>query len=429
MSIKIIIDHLTEEQRIKIDKELSIRLEPTKYINSVRYMYPHKVTDTEAIIPFAFAVKELGIKRPVRKETSKIIVKFEGELRDEQKVLKAEAIEILNKTGSVIISAYASFGKTICSISIATSIKLKTLIVVNKIILMEQWKLSILKFCPDAKVQLLTTKSDFDDECDFYIINGMNIVKKPKSFFENIGLVIVDELHQLISEKLSAFMNHLHPRYIIGLSATAYRNDQMNMLIPLYYGNNKIVREIWHKHIVYKVNTEIPIKGELGENGKVNWGSVLDGQAENEERNDLIVNIVKHFKDRNFLILVKRVKQGKILVKKLTEIGEYVTSLLGNSQVFDKEARILVATSQKCSTGFDHPKLDSLLLAVDCRDYFTQALFRVFRRRDIEPIIFDILDSNPILFRHYLDRREIYLKHGGIIQDFFVRYPKFRLHS
>jgi hypothetical protein len=71
--------------------------------------------------------------------------------------------------------------------------------------------------------------------------------------------------------------------------------------------------------------------------------------------------------------------------------------------------------------------MDTLLLAVDCRDYFSQALFRVFRRRDSEPIIFDILDKNPILFKHYLERREIYLKHGGLIKDFFKQYPEFRI--
>ena len=44
---------------------------------------------------------------------------FTGTLRPEQKVVKEEAIEILNKTGSVIISAYTGFGKTLSSINLA----------------------------------------------------------------------------------------------------------------------------------------------------------------------------------------------------------------------------------------------------------------------------------------------------------------------
>lgn len=427
MSCKTLIDNLTDEQKEKIDKELSIRIEPTKYNNSVRFLYPHKVFDDYVILPFAYAYRQLNLKRPERKDSSKIDVKFEGTLRDEQKIVKKETIDILNKTGSVIISAYQSFGKTATSINIACSIKLKTLIVVNKIILIKQWKESILKFAPMALVQIVDTKCDFNDDCDFYIINGQNICKKSYDFFNNIGLVIVDELHLLTAEKLSEFMTYVYPRYLIGLSATAYRNDEMDVLIPLFYGDTKIVREISQKHIVYKVVTDIEMKGEITESGKMNWSSILDSQADNEERNQLIINIVKHFKDRNFLILVKRVKQGKLLVDKLIEENEHVTSLLGSNQTFDKDARILIGTGQKISTGFDHPKMDTLLLAVDCRDYFSQTLFRVFRRRDIEPIIFDILDKNPILFKHYLERREIYLKHGGVIKEFFKHFPELKI--
>jgi superfamily II DNA or RNA helicase len=429
MSCRIDINKLSDTQRERIDKELTIRIEPGKYSSVIKYMYPYQVINNEVIMPFAYAYNILGLKRPLRENFSKMEVKFEGTLREEQKIVKKEAMDILNRTGSVIISAYCSFGKTALSINMASSIKMKTLIVVNRLVLMKQWEESILKFIPSAKVQILNTKSDFDDESNFYIINGQNIPKKTRTFFKDIGLLIVDELHLLTAEKLSGFMMYLQPRYLIGLSATAYRNDVMNLLIPLYYGEGKIIREISQKHIVYKVETKIEIKGELTESGKVNWSSILDAQAENEERNELIVKIVKEFKHRNFLILVKRVKQGKIIVDKLTEEGQYVTSLLGSNQEFDREARILVATSQKASTGFDHPKMNTLLLAVDCRDYFSQALFRVFRTRESEPIVFDIVDKNGILFKHYLERREIYLKHGGIVKDFFKHYPELVLKN
>jgi superfamily II DNA or RNA helicase len=420
MSCIVSIDLLTDEQRESIDSKLAIRIEPTKFNKNVRYMYPHLVLNEHVILPFSFAFHELGLKRPSRKISSKMNtdVAFTGELREEQKQIKKEAIDFLNSTGCVILNLYPSCGKTAMSIYIASMIKLKCLVVVNKVILMNQWQQSIEKFCPAGKIQLLDTKSDFDMSADFYIINGQNISKKNRKFFQHIQFLICDELHLLTAEKLSTFMNYIHPRYLMGLSATAYRNDDMDKLIPLYYGTSKVIREIYHKHLVYKVNTNFEIKGEMCENGRINWSSVLDAQANNIERNNLIIRIITEFKDRNFLVLVKRVKQGNLLVKELEKNNESVTSLLGSNQTFDKDARILIATSQKCSTGFDHPKLDTLLLAVDCRDYFSQSLFRVFRRRDAEPIIFDILDNNPILFKHFQERSEIYKKHGGKIVNF-----------
>ena len=74
------------------------------------------------------------------------------------------------------------------------------------------------------------------------------------------------------------------------------------------------------------------------------------------------------------LILIKRIEQGNYLLKRLQEEGENVTSLLGSNQDFDKDARILVGTSSKVGVGFDHPRLDTLLLAADLEAYFIQYL-------------------------------------------------------
>jgi superfamily II DNA or RNA helicase len=194
----------------------------------------------------------------------------------------------------------------------------------------------------------------------------------------------------------------------------------LNKTTAFAAGKDKIIREMNHKHLVYKVETGIKIKGELTESGKVNWNSILDAQANNKDRNELIISIIKKFKDRNFLVLVKRVEHGNIIVSRLEEEKEYVTSLLGANQEFDREARILVATSQKAGCGFDHAKLDALLLGTDFENFYIQILARVFRRKDIEPIVFDILDDNPILFKHFKSRKEICLKIGGKVKNYKI---------
>jgi superfamily II DNA or RNA helicase len=416
MSLTINLTELSFENREKIRKELEIKLENKYGIGQPRYIYPYIIQSDDIKLPFAYAVS-LQISRPKRELFPPINVKFAGELRPEQKIVRINSLKCLSNTGSVMISAYPGFGKTAGAINLATSIKFKTLIIVNKIVLIKQWKESILKFCPTAKVQTLTAQSKKQD-VDFYIINAQNTEKMGKTFFADIGTCVVDEAHMIMAETLSKSLQYVYPRYLIGLTATPYRPDGLDVLLNFYFGNHKIIRKLHREHTAYKVSTGFKPPVEKTIQGRINWGSILDAQANNDERNDLIIRIIQHFSDRNFLVLVKRVEQGKYLVNSLKKYGESVTDLIGSNQDFDTEARILVGTCQKVGVGFDHSKLDTLLLATDLEEYFVQYLGRIFRTKDNTPIVFDLVDENSILNKHFNTRRKVYQEHGGIVKDF-----------
>ena len=118
--------------------------------------------------------------------------------------------------------------------------------------------------------------------------------------------------------------------------------------------------------------------------------------------------------------MVKRVEHGQYIKDCLEKLGEKVTSLLGKQQEFDKEARILIGTNSKIGTGFDHPRLDTLLAAADMVSYYIQFIGRVMRRKDVEPIIFDLVDNHPTLKKHFEKRSNVYSKHGGEIKKFYI---------
>jgi superfamily II DNA or RNA helicase len=423
MSLKVDIETLDNNIRDKINDNLTLKID-NKMGGLTRTLYTYEILNDDIYLPFAFAVNELKISRKSRKDFSSMNTEFVATLRDEQKIVKDEAIKHLNKTGSVLISLYTGGGKTVTSISLAQTIKLKTLVIVNKIVLINQWKDSILTFCPEANIQKLTSKSSFDKDSDFYIINAINVEKLGKNFFKDIGLVIVDEAHLIMAETISKSLKYISPRYLIGLTATPYRPDGFDILLELYFGKNKIIREMHREHRVYMVETGFKPRMEKTENGRVNWGAILKDQSEDENRNKIIINIVKHFSDRNFLVLTKRVEQGKLLYNELKSLGENVDSLIGNKQDFDRNCRILVGITSKCGTGFDFPKLDALLLACDVDQYFIQVLGRVFRTKDTLPFIFDLVDNNPILLKHFKSRREVYEKTGGKIVNFNRKFPE-----
>lgn len=415
MSRRISHNRLSDESRKKMAKELQISVKPSKYSQHLppKIIYPYEVTDDYVYIPFAYTSE---YPRPKRSSFPEMTVPFEGKLREEQDVVKKEAIDHFNKYGSTVISCYTGFGKTITAIYIASKIRLRTLILVNRIVLIKQWKSAILRFCPNARIQILTPKTNKKD-ADFYLMNASNVPKRGWDY-EDVGLVIADECHLIMAEGLSRAMQFLVPRYVLGLSATPYRVDGLNKLLDLYFGERRIYRKLWKKHIVYKVNTGFKPTVELTPAGRVNWNTILESQAGDPARNELIVKITQMYPSRVFLILCKRVSQGRFLVDRLEEEGEDVTSLIGEQQEYEQSSRILVGTTGKCSTGFDHPRLDTLLLAGDIQEYYIQALGRVMRRRDVEPVVFDLVDDNGILKKHFRTRRAVYVEHGGVVKKF-----------
>jgi superfamily II DNA or RNA helicase len=418
MSIKTAIEDLSYATRQRISGDLHIQLKNKYNIGRTRNIYAFSLVNDTLTLPFAYATRKLKLKRPVRDTFPIISSTFTGELRSEQKVVRKEALRVLNRKGSVMISAYPGFGKTIGAIDLALKIKFKILVIANKIVLMKQWKKSIEAFCSERCGVQIVHPGDAKTECDFYVMNAQNVEKTPKGFFDDIGTVIVDEAHMIMAETLSKSLQYVSPRYLIGLTATPYRPDGLDILLELYFGDDKIVRELVRDHTVYKVTTGFKPPIERTITGRLNWGTILDAQANNEHRNDLIIRIIRGFPDRNFLVLVKRVIQGRYLRDKLKDLGESVTDLIGSNQIFDKDARILVGTCQKVGVGFDHAKLDTLLLAADIEEYFIQYLGRVFRRKDVKPIVFDFVDDNGTLKKHFNTRKSVYKKHGGTVENF-----------
>lgn len=396
-----------------------------------RYSKPEKVIaydfdeNDNLKIPYAYAISKLGLPKPKRGLFPQTDTEFTGELREDQLTVAQEAITSLNKNGYVMISSFTGFGKSIVGVYLSCQTKLKTLILIpNKTVLIDQWKESYNDFCKDCRVQLVKPRdNELDETASIYIMNSLNASKKSTDFFKNIGTLIVDECHLAVSNILSKALHKIHPRYLISLSATPYRTDGLDTLLKLFFGEETIYRQLNRKHTVYMVSTFITPDVDYDNNGKIIWNSVLNSQAMNNERNDMIVKLIRLFKQRIFLILCKRVEQARIIYKKLLDQNESVTILTGSEKTFNKDSRVLVGTVQKCAIGFNHPKLNALLVASDVEAYYIQYLGRVFRTQEGEPIILDVVDNHPILKKHWLTHKSVYIKHGGEVKDFRETFP------
>jgi superfamily II DNA or RNA helicase len=254
MSRSVVLTTLSTKDKEEISKELTIEIEQSKYsyIQTPKVLNPYQVEKGIGYFPFAYK----NFPRRVRSDFGVVKATFKGELRPEQAELQTEAINHLNKNGSIIIAAYTGFGKTCTSMSIISKVGMQTLVLAHRIVLIEQWKKAVNDFLPGLNIQVV----DINDETlygDICIINPINIPKKPRSFYNKIGFVIVDECHLIMAEGFSKSMLSITPRYVLGLSATPYRTDGLDILLDLYFGKEKIVRKLEHAHTVYTVNTNI----------------------------------------------------------------------------------------------------------------------------------------------------------------------------
>lgn len=415
MSLFLSKEKATKEQKDKIIEDLEFTPNDTDYGPASFSIFAFLTNDDGIYLPFSYSYIKLKIERPLRNSFPQMKLRFNGKLRQIQKEVKKEAVSFLNKTGSCIIALATGYGKTITSINIALSIKLPVLVIISRLVLFEQWKESIQKFCPEARVKKLYPKTKFE-EADFYIMNAINVAKKGHDFFKNIGLVIVDEIHLIATKKLSESLLYVNPRYLIGLSATPTRPDGMDSLLHAYFGNNIIYRKLNRKHIVYKIETGICPQIKQNFSGNLDWNNVLNSLSNNSKRNDIIMKIIFKYPERNFLILCKRVSHVKELMERCERANIDCISLVGMQKYLNTESKVLIATCQKAGCGFDAPYLDSLIIAADLQEYFIQYLGRVFRTQDGIPYIFDLVDNFGVLRKHYAKREEVYKNHGGIIK-------------
>ncbi len=412
MSFLLPASSIPEEVIRNMSKELVVKKETKKFARGFANAERDEIVafaheDDRFLLPFAWTIQNVpGVQRKPRESCKAIDLTFTGTLRAIQNEVRPEVVQSLNSGGSVVLSLCPGAGKTAFTIFLSTKIKLQTLIICHRVILMNQFKETIERFVPNARAQVLSTKSAIDPEADYYIVNATT-VEKLGFVFDRVGLVIVDEVHCISTKSLIKSLFYVCPRYIIGLSATPYRSDGLDRLLDLYFGSHQVIRNLQRYHDYVQLQTGLVPEVSMNVDGTINWDSVLSWQASSEQRNRLIIDITQRYKDRNWLILCKRKEQGRTLIAALEELGEDVTYLMADKNDYNIESRIVVVTVQKCGVGFSHDKLNGLIIASDVEEYFIQYLGRVFRTEDGVPLVFDLIDKQTSLQRHASTRKKV----------------------
>src|SRR5210317_433455 len=156
---------VTEGPIAEIKKELTVRPQ----VNG-DYGFPpppfkvFRTAKNGVCVPRFYGTAKVGQpKEDRRPQPVRSNAKFVGTLRDATH--QNEALAAAIKAGHGVLSLPCGYGKTTVSLAIACKLGYRTMIVVHKQFLADQWKERIQQFCPGPTIRILQQDTQ-ETECD-----------------------------------------------------------------------------------------------------------------------------------------------------------------------------------------------------------------------------------------------------------------------
>ena len=367
-------------------------------------------------------------------------LKFSVNMRPQQKpIIEAYMNNIsLDNGGGGIICAGCGVGKTVISLYISTLLKVKTLVIVHKEFLMNQWIERIKEFIPDARIGII--QGDKYKVEDKHIVIGMlqSVSKRkyPSETFSKFGFVIYDECHHLGAKVFSKALKKTNFKFTLGLSATPERNDGLTKVFLWNLGNivyqetkKKTDNVLVHYYSYYNDDQEYSKEVRNFKKQLMN-PVIINNIANCKNRNNFIISLLTPLiqEGRNVLILTERIAQVNYFYQTVQElniasIGKYIGRMKQEDLDLSLECRILVGTYNMIEEGFDCKTLDTLIMATP-KVNIEQSVGRILRKqaseRTIIPLIIDICDQFCNFGRKGKQRITYYNKHKYTVNKFEV---------
>ncbi|WP_148623800.1 DEAD/DEAH box helicase [Aliarcobacter cryaerophilus] len=338
-------------------------------------------------------------------ETKRILFTLRAEQED--------AIKEILKYDSSICVAPPGFGKTLIGAKIFEQRAVKTLIIVNKNMLLDQWISRFVDYFGYKKSDigfLGKSQNRLNGNIDIATMQSLNNISE---LVENYTQVIVDECHHIPALTFEQIVKNFKGKYILGLSATPNRKDELDPI--LYQQLGSISYE--YKKPKTHTNRLLVIKTEFTSSAD-NYAAIINELVSNEDRNRQIVKTIKENINRKILLLSDRIEHLNLLENILKEEKIDFVSVHGSQNKKEqvenmqkvKTSSLILATSSFFGEGIDFPHLNTIIFATPISFYgrLIQYLGRIGRGNQ-ECLAIDFLDSkNAMLNSTYKKRLEGY---------------------
>ena len=422
---------LTQTQITKLKNDLYVRpmVFGSNHFTQADFFYVYRESPHKFRVPRFYGQENFGISSSTFSCTS-IDVSFTGTLKDSlhQNDAVNACVNTLHTRGGGLLSLPTGYGKTTCALAVLARIGVKTLIIVHKEFLMNQWKERIAQFLPSATVGILRQhKCDTQKDITIAMLQTLCSKDFPPGTFDTFGLTLIDETHHICSRVFSQSMFSFTTKYILGLSATPERKDNLTYVLHWFIGPTCFsvkredqvgvqVNQIMYTSPIY----DDPVPQNIA--NKVNLPEVVNIIVQIENRNSMIIKLIIEslVEKRNIILLTERRGHCELLYSLLqnelpsVNAGLYMGGMKQNILKENEKCDVLFATYSLAHEGLDIPKLDTLILATPKSDV-VQSCGRILRETGTKknnPLIYDIVDTWGPLVAQSRKRQAFYRKSG-----------------
>ena len=439
---------LNVEQQHILRKELVAKpfTQGAPGMNNQSVTFPiYRESNNKFYVPRYFGEKYFGKVKEYRiSDGDDISLTFAGELRENQKPVVKTFMEHLEKNnghGGGLLELPCAYGKTVLALNIISQIKKKTLIIVHKEFLLNQWIERIGQFLPSAKIGKIQGQIMDIENKDIVLgmLQSLSMKDYHQDSFDSFGLTIIDEVHHISSEVFSCALFKLVTRYTLGLSATMNRKDGTTKVFKMFLGDviYKGTRDEEHKVVVraieYKNNDEEFNEVKLDFRGNVQYSTMISKLCIYNHRTEFILRIIKDMFEENPLQQIMLLAHNKNVLKYLFDaikqreiadgsVGYYIGGMKEAALKETEGKRVVIATYSMAAEALDIKTLTTLIMVTPKTD-IEQAVGRILRERHGSPTVVDIIDTHAPFQNQWTKRKQFYKKQNyKIIQTSIDKY-------
>ncbi len=330
---------------------------------------------------------------------------------------------------------------TVMALKIISLLSKKTLILVHKEFLMNQWIERIAEFVPSAKVGKIQGPVFDVDGKDIVIGMIQTLYDKDldSNKFADFGLTVIDEVHRIGSEQFSRTLLKIITPYMLGISATVERKDGLTKVLNYFIGDKIYSEErenddpVCVRAIEYITKDAEHMSVEYDFRGQVKHSTMLSKLSNYAPRSDFISRILSDLIAEHPKNQIMVLAHQRALLEYLFEsvksrniadgsVGYYVGGMKESALKETEDKRIVLATYAMAAEALDIKTLSTLVMVTPKTDII-QSVGRILRTKHENPIVVDVVDKHDVFQKQWFQRRRFYKKCGyRIRQTDSVRY-------
>jgi superfamily II DNA or RNA helicase len=356
-----------------------------------------------------------------------IDIEFNGELRDFQKNIVNKYIHFVKDSGGGLLDVDPGKGKTVMGLYIISKLKKKTLVIVHKSFLLNQWIERIQQFLPTARVGKIQGQIIDIEDKDIVIGMLQSLSQKdyPDNLFDSFGLSIYDETHHLGAEVFSRCMMKTITNYTLGLSGTMQRKDGLTKVFKMFLGDvvhkektDTSEHKVIVKCIEYKVDDDDFNEIKYDYRGNPLYSTMISKLCSYNHRSEFIIHVLQNELQQNPEQQIMILAHNKSLItylykaiehRNIATVGYYIGGMKEADLKISEGKKVIIATYAMASEGLDIKTLTTLIMASPKTDV-CQSVGRILRTKHTSPLVIDIVDSHIIFEKQWQKRRQYYMK-------------------